>query len=105
MTQKGKEQAGFRKKYGTCDHIFNLKCLIDMHLYKKRKLHCAFKDYKKALDLVDRTALWQKMLDNNFDGKFFVIVRNMYEQAKSCVKLNGNRYFSLLIAMAAILVM
>ena len=35
----GKEQAGFRKKYGTCDHIFNLKCLIDMYLYKKRKLH------------------------------------------------------------------
>ena len=25
----------------------------------------------------------------NLDGKFFIIVRNMYEQAKSCVKLNG----------------
>ena len=30
------------------------------------------------------------MLKYNLDGKFFIIVRNMYEQAKSCVKLNGN---------------
>ena len=26
------EQAGFRKHYSTTDHIFNLKCLIDMYL-------------------------------------------------------------------------
>ena len=25
------EQAGFRKNYGTTDHIFNLKCLIDLY--------------------------------------------------------------------------
>ena len=86
----GEEQAGFRKHYGTCDHIFNLKCLIDLYLCKKKKLYCAFVDYKKAFDSVDRIALWQKMLKYNLDGKFFIIVRNMYEQAKSCVKLNGN---------------
>ena len=28
------EQAGFRKKYGTTDHIFNLKCLIDLYLFR-----------------------------------------------------------------------
>ena len=27
------EQAGFRKKYGRYDHIFNLKCLIDLYLH------------------------------------------------------------------------
>ena len=57
---------------------------------KKKKLYCAFVDYKKAFDSVDRIALWQKLQKYNLDGKFLVIVRNMYGQAKSCVRLNGN---------------
>ena len=28
------EQAGFRKKCGTTDHIFNLKCIIDLYLFR-----------------------------------------------------------------------
>ena len=45
---------------------------------------------KKAFYSIDRVALWQKRSKNNIDGKFFIVVRNMYEQAKSCIKLNGN---------------
>ena len=32
------EQAGFRKNYSTVDHIFNLKCLIDLYLQMKHPL-------------------------------------------------------------------
>jgi hypothetical protein len=85
----GEEQAGFRKNYSTTDHMFNLKCLIDMYLCKKKRLFCAFIDYKKAFDSVDRIALWQKLLRHGIDGKFLVLVRNMYDQAKSCVKTSG----------------
>ena len=46
------EQAGFRKNYGTTDHIFNLKCLIDLYLFRGKKLFCAFIDYRKAFDSV-----------------------------------------------------
>ena len=35
------EQAGFRKNNGTTDHIFNLKCLIDLYLFRGKKLFCA----------------------------------------------------------------
>ena len=49
------EQAGFRKKYGTTDHIFNLKCIIDLYLFRGKKLFCAFIDYKKAFDSVNRS--------------------------------------------------
>ena len=51
------EQAGFRKGYGTTDHIFNLKCLVDLYLARGKKLYCAFVDYKKAFDSVSRTLL------------------------------------------------
>ena len=58
------EQAGFRKKYGTYDHIFNLKCLIDLYLHRNKSLYCAFIDYRNALDSINRIALWHKLLQN-----------------------------------------
>lgn len=82
------EQAGFRKDYSTIDHIFNLKCLIDLYLFRGRKLYCAFIDYKKAFDSVNRAYLWQKLLSNNIDGKMFKIIHGLYANAKSCVKIN-----------------
>ena len=51
------EQAGFRKGYGTVDHIFNLKCLVDLYVARGQKLYCAFIDYKKAFDSVNRVLL------------------------------------------------
>jgi hypothetical protein len=81
------EQAGFRKHYSTTDHIFNLKCLIDMHLRCNKTLFCAFIDYRKAFDSVDRCALWHKLLQYCIDGKMLKIIHNMYESAKSCVRL------------------
>ena len=53
MNVLAEEQAWFRKGYGTTDHIFNLKCLIDLYLFRSRKLFCAFIDYKKAFDSVN----------------------------------------------------
>ena len=49
------EQAGFRKHYGTTDHIFNLKCIIDLYLCRDKQLFCAFIVYKKAFDSVNKT--------------------------------------------------
>ena len=62
------EQAGFRKGYSTTDHIFILKCLVDLYLHRYKHLHCAFIDYRKAFDSVNRTALWQNLLQQNIDG-------------------------------------
>ena len=81
------EQAGFRKKYGTTDHIFNLKCIIDLYLFRGKKLFCAFIDYKKAFDSVNRSFLWQKLLTHHVDGKMFKIIHSLYANAKSCVQM------------------
>lgn len=42
----GEERAAFRK-----DHIFVLYSLVEWYLHKKKRLYCAFVDYKKALTL------------------------------------------------------
>ena len=85
MNILNEEQDGFRKHYSI--HIFNLKSLIDLYLCGGRQLYCAFIDYKKAFDSINRTYLWQKLLSNNIDGKMFKIIHNMYANEKLCVKL------------------
>jgi hypothetical protein len=84
------EQADFRNNYGTYDHIFNLKCLVDLYLHRNKPLYCAFVDYHKAFDSVNRIALWHKLLQNCIDGNMFVIIHAMYENAKSFVRQGTN---------------
>ena len=85
------EQAGFRKGYSTTDHIFNLKCLIDLYLFRGKKLYSAFIDYKKAFDSVNSVYLWQKLINNNIDGKMFKIIYNLYANAQSCVRIGNSK--------------
>ena len=42
----GKEQAGFREGYSTTDHIFVLHIVIDIYLSARKRVYCAFIDYK-----------------------------------------------------------
>ena len=84
----GEEQAGFRHGYSTLDHIFNLKSIIDIYLSKRKKLFCAFVDYAKAFDTVNRSHLWKKLIQIGINGKVLKIIINMYNNAKSCVKSN-----------------
>ena len=92
----GDEQAGFRSGFSTTDHAFTLNCIIDMYLQRKTRVFCAFIDYKKAFDLVDRSSLWCKLLSNGINGKIITIIYNLYLGAKSCVKYNGSisEYFT-----------
>ena len=85
----GEEQAGFRSGYSTVDHVVVLNVLIELYSHKKKKLYCAFIDYKKAFDSIDRSLLWQKLLSQNVCGKFFNVIHNLYNNAKSKVKMNG----------------
>ena len=89
----GEEQAGFRSGYSTYDHIFTLQAIIDLYLNKvkgKPRLFCAFIDYQKAFDLVDRTALWTKLLSYNINGKIMNVIYNIYQNTKACIKLNNS---------------
>ena len=83
-------KAAYRQGYSTLDHVFLLKCVIDLFNWKKKKLFCLFVDYKKAFDLVWREGLWYKMVKANINGKIMNVICNMYDNIKSCVMLNQN---------------
>jgi hypothetical protein len=82
-------QAGFRKIHSTIDNLFVIQSLIDLLKLQKKKLFCAFIDFKQAFDTVWRQGLWYKLIQNNINGKCFNVIKNMYENIKSCVKTNS----------------
>ena len=92
----GEDQAGFRQGYGVSNHIFVLKHIIDIYLFNRRKLYCAFIDYKVAYDKYDRVLLWGKLLKSGINGSIFKDIFNMYSEVKSCIQTNGQltEYFS-----------
>ena len=86
----GEEQAGFRKNYSCSDHIFTLQCLIDIYTnHLNKNLYCCFIDYRKAFDTINRAALWQKLASLNINGKILNVIKCMYENAKSCIRINN----------------
>jgi hypothetical protein len=46
----------------------------------------AFVDYKKAFDSINRSALWTKLIRLGIGGKILSVVKDLYRDAKSCVK-------------------
>ena len=72
-------QTGFRKTYSTCDSIFALHMLISILFNQKKKLFCAFIDFKRAFDTVWRDGLWVKILAHKIRGKCFNIIYNLYQ--------------------------
>ena len=92
----GPEQAGFREGFSTTDHIFTLYSIIEFYTNKKGRVYCAFVDYSKAFDLIERSSLWLKLLNNDINGKILNVIKSLYVNAKSCVKSDGkiSDYFS-----------
>ena len=82
----GEEQAGFRQGYSTIDHLFVLQNVIEMYQSVHKRVYCAFIDYRKAFDSIDRSFLWQKLLAYNINGKFINVIQGIYNNAKSCLK-------------------
>ncbi|KAF4532544.1 hypothetical protein B566_EDAN010836, partial [Ephemera danica] len=55
-------QAGFRPGYCTVDNIFVLDHMIKKYLSQRNgKLYCAFIDFQKAFDTVNRKKLWARL--------------------------------------------
>ena len=80
-------QAGFRKGFSTSDNIFIINSLIDILKSRHKKLFCVFVDFKQAFDTVCRNGLWHKLQEYNITGKCLSLIRNMYANIKSRIKI------------------
>ena len=53
---------------------------------EKGRLYCAFIDFKKAFDSVYLNGLWFKLYKLGINGKLLTIIRDMYNNVKTCVR-------------------
>ena len=79
-------QFGFQKGKSTVDCIFTFYSIIAKTLGSKEKLYCAFIDYEKAFDKVDRSFLWQKLMLEKVRSKLVKTLNAMYSVVRSCVR-------------------
>lgn len=88
------EQAGFRKDRATMDQLFILTEIIKNR--RPEGTYVGFIDIQKAYDRVWRKGLWYKLHKYGITGKFWRVLRNIYESVESCVVVNGtqSRWFS-----------
>ena len=80
------EQAGFRSNRSTVDNLFVLHSIINSALQNGNKLFCAFLDFRKAFDNLNRDCLWFKLLEYGLRGNIFNV---MYCEVKTRVQYGG----------------
>ena len=83
------EQAGFRSNRSTVDNLSVLHSIINSALQNGKKLFCAFLDFRKAFDYLNRDCLWFKLLDYGLRGNIFIVIKSMYCEVKTRVRYGG----------------
>ena len=83
-----KEQAGFRKNHRTTDHIFLLKKIVKTYVSQNNYLYTCFVDFSKAFDSIWRKALIEKISKIGINGKFFNIIKSIYDSTTNSIICN-----------------
>ena len=78
----GEIQNGFRPDRRVVDHVFTLSQILEIARKKKRKVHMAFLDVRKAYDRIWRDALWKKMEGLGFGGGFLGVLKALYDDVR-----------------------
>lgn len=73
------EQNGFRQNRSTIDQLSSLTNIIEVRKKLRKSTFCAFIDFKKAYDTINRNILWSKL---NVMGvaKIFVLLYSLFIQ-------------------------
>ena len=83
------EQNGFRKKRSCAEHVFVLTSIIRKRKFLKLPTYVAFIDLQKAFDHIDRDLMLFMLLSHGIDGKLYKVIKAMYSNTKSCLKVNN----------------
>lgn len=82
------EQNGFRGNRSCLDHIFVLHDILRIRKQLNSHTFCAFIDFKKAFDFVDRDFLLHKLQQLGIDGNFYFSIKALYSNTRSRVQVN-----------------
>ena len=86
------EQAGFKRGFSTIDNIFIVNTIIKKYTQKQGgRCYCAFIDFTKAFDLLNRDALWYKLQKLGMSTKMINMLKGVYQTVKARV-ITGNGY-------------
>ncbi|RUS75926.1 hypothetical protein EGW08_016314 [Elysia chlorotica] len=83
----GHEQFGFRPNSGTREGIMCMKMVCEKYLEKHKDIYVCFIDYAKAFDRVHHTKLIECLKGIGIDGKDKRIIRNLYWEQTSCIRI------------------
>ena len=80
-------QCGFREQFQTDDNFFLLNSIVQSYIHCKSKpLFVVFVDFKKKFDCINREILFYKLQKYGITGKFYQVIKSMYQNAQFCVK-------------------
>jgi hypothetical protein len=94
-------QFGFRPNRSTADAAFVLRHTVEVYQSRKKPVYCAFIDFRKAYDSVNRNILWNCLEQMGIHGNYLNTLRNMYKQVRMRVRV-GSRMSSAFLAEAGV---
>ena len=86
--QPPREQAGFRSKYSTTDHIDAINQLKEKCREYNTPLCVAFVDYEKAFDSVQTQAILTSLQEQGIEDVYTEIIKDIYTDSSVTVHLH-----------------
>lgn len=82
-----REQAGFRKKYSTMDHIQVVTQIIEKANEYGITLYLCFIDFKKAFDSLNHDTIWTALTQQGIDTTYINLLKSIYSKCYAKVRL------------------
>ena len=73
---------GFRQGRGCMDQVCAVRHVCEKYLANMNDEFCAFMDFEKAYDTIDRHGMWQKLRVYGVGGKLLKAVQSFYVDAE-----------------------
>ncbi|EYC05138.1 hypothetical protein Y032_0084g1798 [Ancylostoma ceylanicum] len=74
------EQAGFRRKFSTLDHIITCCRLIEVAREYQEPLVLTFIDYRKAIDSVKPAKVWKALEEQGIEARYTKVLNECYSR-------------------------
>lgn len=82
-----KEQAGFRSKFSTIDHIHVVRQVLQKYKEYNKVYYLGFVDFNKAFDSLEHDSIWRALECQGVEPKYIRTLENIYAKSTAQVKL------------------